>query len=238
MSASTTAMTSSTSAYTTPAFWERLWRSAGIQSLGLFIVGYVIYGSQPHVGASADALAAFYSGERTRILIAVVLFGFSILNLMWFAAALRTTLSDANQDGWGAAATASSAAVGVLFLLLISVGAALAYSIAGSGNNTLTSGLNDFVWACFVLSSFPRAMLIMSMAFGLWRARLISNAFFATGVAAVVLVLLGGTTWLSGGFWSPDGVYSRFVSPAIGVAWLLVVSRVLLTRGPATRTAW
>jgi hypothetical protein len=238
MSASTTTMTSSTSVYTTPAFWERLWRSAGIQSVGLFIVGYVIYGFQPHVGASSDALAAFYSVDRTRILIAAVFFGFSILNLMWFAAALRTTLADAGQDGWGAAATASSAAVGVLFLLLVSVGAALAYSIAGSGNNTLTSGLNDFLWACFVLSSFPRAMLIMSMAFGLWRAGLISNAFFATGVAAVVLVLLGGTTWLSGGFWSPDGVYSRFVSPAIGVAWLLVVSRVLLTRGPATRTAW
>src|SRR6266849_239982 len=64
MSASTTAVTSSTSAYTTPAFWERLWRTAGIQSVGLFIIGYVIYGYQPHIGASADALAAFYDGDR------------------------------------------------------------------------------------------------------------------------------------------------------------------------------
>jgi len=238
MSASTTTMTSSTSVYTTPAFWERLWRAAGIQSLGLFIIGYVIYGYQPHVGASADAVAAFYYGDRTRILIAAVFFGLSILNLLWFAAALRTTLANAGQDGWGAAATASSTAVGVLFLLLVTVGAALAYSIAGPGNNTLTSGLNNFVWACVVLSSFPRAMLIMSGAFGLWRAGLISNALFATGVAAVVLVLLGGTTWLNGGFWAPDGAYSRFVSPIIGIVWVLVVSRVLLTRSPATRAAW
>src|SRR5229473_3575749 len=121
MSASTTAMTSSTSVYTSPTFWERLWRSAGIQSLGLFIIGYVIYGSQPHVAASADALAAFYGGNSTRILIAAVFFGLSILNLMWFAAALRTTLAEAGQDGWGAAATASSAAVGVLFLLLVAL---------------------------------------------------------------------------------------------------------------------
>jgi len=91
----------------------------------------------------------------------------------------------------GAAATASSAALGALFLLLIAVVAALAYSIAGSGNHMLTSGLNDFVWAGFVLTSFPRAMLIMAAAFGLWRARLISNALFAAGVAAVVLALLG-----------------------------------------------
>jgi hypothetical protein len=37
----------------------------------------------------------------------------------------------------------------------------LTFSIAGSGNHALTSGLNDFAWACVVLSSFRRAMLIM-----------------------------------------------------------------------------
>ena len=44
LSASTAAMTSSTSAYTTPAFWERLWRTSGIQFVGLFIIASVIYG--------------------------------------------------------------------------------------------------------------------------------------------------------------------------------------------------
>jgi hypothetical protein len=121
---------------------------------------------------------------------------------------------------------------------LITVGAALAHSIAGSGNHPLTSGLNDFAWAGAVLTSVPRAMLIMAGSFGLWRAGLISNRLFAAGVAAVVLVLLGGTTWLSGGFWAPDGAYSRLVSPIIGLVWLVVASRVLLTRTPATRTGW
>lgn len=138
----------------------------------------------------------------------------------------------------GAAATASSAALGALFFLLIAVVAALAYFVAGSASQVLTSGLNDFVWAAFVLSSFPRAMLTISAAFGLWRAGLISNALFAAGVAAVVLALMGGTTWLSGGFWAPDGAYSRFVSPIIGIVWVLAVSRVLLTRSPATHAAW
>jgi len=31
MSASTTPMTPSTSVYTTPVFWERLWRGSGVQ---------------------------------------------------------------------------------------------------------------------------------------------------------------------------------------------------------------
>ena len=238
MSASTTARPASTSAYTTPAFWERLWRTSGIQFVGLFVVASVIYGTQPPVGAPADALAAFYHGERTRILIAVFFFGLNLLNLLWFATAVRTTLADAGQDGWGAAATAASAAFGALFLLVITVPAALAYSIAGSGNTMLTSGLNDLVWALVVLTSFPRAMLIMAWTFGLWRAGQISNALFAAGVAALVLVLLGGTTWMSGGFWAPDGAYSRLVSPIIGLVWVMVVSRVLLTRSPATRAAW
>jgi hypothetical protein len=229
---------SSTSGYNTPVFWEHLWRTSGLQFVGFFIITSVIYGYQPQVGASPDALVAFYHGDRTRILVAAAFSGLNLLNLLWFAAALRTALSDAGQDGWGAAATASSAAFGVLTLLQIALGAALAYSIAGSGNHTLTSGLNDFSWALVVLTSFPRAMLIMSGVFGLWRAGLISNALFAVGVVAVVLGVLGGATWLSGGFWAPDGGYSRFISPLLLVVWVLVVSRVLLARRPATGAAW
>jgi len=236
MSASTTATSSSTGKYGR-AFWERLWRGSGNNFVIFAIIAYVIYGSQPQVGASADALAAFYAGQRTRILISAVFSGLAVLNLMWFAAALRTTLADAGQDGWGAAATAASALVGALFLLFIAVTAGLAYSIAGSGNQSLTSGLNDVTWACLVLTSFPRAMLIMSGSFGLWRAGLISNRLFGAGVSVVVLGVLGGTTWVSGGFWAPDGVYSRFVWPILGLVWVLVCNRVL-ARSPATRAGW
>src|SRR5688572_1454482 len=157
---------SSTSVYATRAFWEWLWRTAGIQAVALFVVAYIVYGYQP--------------------LIATFIGGMAVLNLLWFAAALRTTLADAGQDGWGAAATASSSVLGGLLFVLITVGAALAYSIAGSGNNTLTSAVNDFAWAGLVLTSFPRAMLIMAGSFGLWRAGLISSALFGAWVGAVV----------------------------------------------------
>ena len=218
--------------------WERLWRMSGINFVVFFIIAYIIYGDQPKVGASADKLISFYDGDRTRILIATVIFALAVLNLLWFAAAITSTLRDAGQGGWGAAATAASAALGAVFFVLITVGAALAYSIAGSGNDTLTSGLNDLSWVCMVIASFPAAMLIMAGSFGLWRAGLISNALFAAGVAAVVLTLLGGMMWMRSGFWAPDGAYSRFVSPIIGLVWVVVVSRVLLSRSPATRSGW
>ena len=228
----------SASLFASGVFWERLWRMSGLVAVVCFVIAYVLYGYQPQLGATADELTAFYSGEHTRILIAAVLFGNAVLFLLWFVAALRTALAEAGHDGWGAAATASSAAFAGMFLLLVAVSAGLAYSIPGSPNPSVTSGLNDFTWACLVMSSYPRAMLVMAGSFGLWRAGVISNALFAVGVAAVVLVLLGGMTWMSGGFWAPDGAYSRFVSPIIGLAWILVVSRILVSRSPAARAAW
>jgi hypothetical protein len=217
-------------------FWDRLWRSAGIQFVIFLIIAYFIYGDQPKVGSSPDTLASFYDGNRMRILIATFIFAMAVLNLLWFAAAIRSALRDGGQDGWGAAVTASSAALGGMLFVLMTVGASLAYKITGSGNPTLTSGLNDVAWVCIVMTSFPRAMLIMAGTFGLWRAGMISNALFAAGIAALVLVLLGGTTWATDGVWAPDGAYSRFISPIIGIAWTVVISGVLLKSPSAART--
>ncbi len=81
MSTSTAAVSPSPSVTATPRFWELLWRTAEVQSAILFIVAYFLYGDQPHVGASADTLVAFYHGGRLRVLIAAVLGGFAVLNL-------------------------------------------------------------------------------------------------------------------------------------------------------------
>jgi hypothetical protein len=59
---STTPMTSSASE-NSPRFWDRFWRTAGIQFVVFFIIAYVVYGYQPQVGASPDTLLAFYTGE-------------------------------------------------------------------------------------------------------------------------------------------------------------------------------
>ena len=54
MTSASAPMTSSTSVYTTGAFWERLWRTAGIQFVGFFIITSIIYGYQPQVGGTAE----------------------------------------------------------------------------------------------------------------------------------------------------------------------------------------
>lgn len=82
-------------------FWERLWRGSGIIFVVFFVIAYVMYGLQPKVGASAETLVSFYDGQSTRILMATLMFGSAVLFLLWFAAAIRSTLHDAGQGGWG-----------------------------------------------------------------------------------------------------------------------------------------
>jgi hypothetical protein len=216
--------------------WERNWRASGIGAALFIIVAFVIYGSSPKPGASAAKLVSFYDGDRTRILIATIIFCLGFLNLLWFAAALSTDLRDAGKGGWATAVTASSAVLGALFFVRMTVRAALAFSIAGSGSDQITSGLNDLGWAATVTLSYSAAMFVMSGAFGLWRADIISARFFWAGVAAVVLVLLGGTTWPSNGFWAPDGAYAA-ISQLVFFLWVAVLSGFLVMRQPSTGRA-
>jgi hypothetical protein len=139
-------------------------------------------------------------------------------------------LRDAGVAGWGAAATASSAALGAILFLRMAVRAALAFSIADLGHLQVTSGLADFAFALTVISCFPAAMFVMSGAFGLSRAGIISKRFFSAGVAAVVL---GGTTWAGDGFWAPDGAYA-LIAQIVLFAWIAVLSGFLAMRSPST----
>jgi hypothetical protein len=214
--------------------WQRVWRGAGIQFLVLFVIAGLFRGMQPEIGSSAATLVDYYDGNSTRIFIASVILGFAFLNLMWFGAALASALRDAGKAGWGSAATAASTAFAGVWFVIAAIGATLAYSVAGSGNSAITSGLNDLVWVLLVLSAFPTAMLIMSGSFGLWRAGILSNRGFALGVTAMVLVLLRATTWASDGFWAPDGAYSQYIATGVTALWLIGISRVLLARRPVT----
>jgi hypothetical protein len=86
-------------ASTTVNFWDRLWRSSGIIFGIFFFVAYLFYGLQPKIGASADTLVSFYDGQRMRILMATMLFGWAVLILLWFAAAIRSVLHLGGVEG-------------------------------------------------------------------------------------------------------------------------------------------
>src|SRR6186997_2682174 len=94
--------------------WERNWRGAGVAFVVLTIVAFFVYGDQPKLGASPGELLSFFHGDRTRILIATVIFCFAFLELLWFGAALASVLRDADKGIWAAAAIASGATMGAI----------------------------------------------------------------------------------------------------------------------------
>src|SRR4029078_11479803 len=83
------------------AFFEHLWRGAGVQAVAFALVGLAVFRIQPFMAAPTRGLA--------------------ILNLTWWAASVRTTLADAGLDGWGAAATAASSALAGIFFVLVAL---------------------------------------------------------------------------------------------------------------------
>ena len=198
------------------AFFEHLWRGAGVQAVAFAVVGLVVFNFLPFVAAP--------------------IFGLAILNLTWFMAALRTTLADRGLDGWGAAGTAASAAFAGLAFALVAI-AITVQSLAGTGNEILVTGLTSLAGVVWVLSSFPRAMMVMAGSFGFWRAGLIASGQFKVAVGLVVLGVLGGTTLFASGFWAPFGLFSLLILPALELAWVVAAGRVL-NRAPSTATGF
>ena len=144
---------------------ERNWRGAGIGFAVLIVIAGFVYGDQPKLGASVEEFVSFHDGDRTRILIATVIFCISFLELLWF---------------------------------------------------------------------FPAATFVMSGAFGLRQAGIISTSFFSAGVLVVVLALLGGTTWARDGLWAPDGAYSLLATLLV-LVWIAVLSGFLVRKSSAVK---
>src|SRR5262245_66443196 len=91
--------------------FEQIFRSIGYQAVLYFVVGGLIFGSQPHVGTPGASLLSFYDSHSTRIYIATVILGFGVLSILWFSQALATALADAGVGGGGRAQAAASTAL-------------------------------------------------------------------------------------------------------------------------------
>ena len=69
MSTSSAAMTPPANPYTTPVFWERLWRTGGIGAVAFFVIAYLIYGisrrSAPRPTRSSPSMTAAARGSSS-----------------------------------------------------------------------------------------------------------------------------------------------------------------------------
>jgi hypothetical protein len=223
--------------------WERWARLSGIGFVVLFVAAFLTYGDAPGPNASSQDLISFYDGDRGRILTATMLMGGAQILFLLFVGALASALREAGKGGWAAASIAGAASLVGFFFVLVGVNAALAFQIAGEGDEGVVMALSDLQWALIVLVSFPGAALLLAASMGLWRAGIVPDWFGWLGLAAAIAMLLGGTTWANSGFWAPDGAYCAWVTPIVFVAWAFVASWLLyraasaIERVPETASA-
>ena len=212
--------------------WERWARASGIGFVVLAVASFIIFGEQPKVDASADEIAAFYDGDRGRVLTAVPIFALAFMLFLWFAGAIANALREAGEGRLGLTIIAFAAVITGVQFVLGALSLSLALNLAAAGDDGIVRGLNTMSWSLDALNSFAVAAFVVAVTVGLRRASLVPKWYAWAGVAAAVLIVLRGTNWATDGFWSPSGEYS-WIAIVAAFAWLLTTSLLLVRAAPA-----
>jgi hypothetical protein len=210
--------------------WDRWAPGFGIVFAVLFLVGFLLVGDSPEIGAPADEIGSFYADDRGKLLTVTVLFGLSVIAFLWFLASLATMLRQAGEPRLAATSFGAGVLTTSLFGGVILMNAGLAFKIAEDGDAGVVTALYDLSWALSVLISYPAAALVGAAGIASLRSRLLPEWFGWASVVAALAVLVSGTTWARSGFWAPDGAYNAYITPIVLVAWIVAVSVLLLTR--------
>src|SRR5213076_2240973 len=155
--------------------WERWARATGIVFVVLVVVSLIMYGNVPKIDESSK-IASFYTDHRGRILAATVIFSLALVFLIWFVAAIASTLREAGKGGWGAATIGLGAAFAGLQAVFTAIGGGFALNIAAAGgNDAVLQALNTIAYGMDVIAGIVYAGLIFAATTGLWRARLVPD---------------------------------------------------------------
>jgi hypothetical protein len=211
------------------AAWERGARAAGVVFVVLAAVGFLVAGESPKTSDSATDVVAYFESNRSQILVGAVLFAIAITFFVWFAAAVANHLRERGEGRVAATVLAAGSVFAAIQLVLSTLFAMLAYSIAGSADAGATKALFDFDLGLDLVAGLAAGLFVLASSVGLKRTQSIPAWLAWAGVVVATVEFLRVTTWARDGFWSPSGEYV-FVAVACGLLWILVTSVVLVSR--------
>ena len=114
-------------------------------------------------------------------------------------------------------------------LVLSTLFAMLAYSIAGSADAGATKALFDFDLGLDLVAGLAAGLFVLASSVGLRRTKSIPAWLAWAGVVVAAVEFIRVTTWARDGFWSPAGEYV-FVAVVCGFLRILMTSVVLVSR--------
>jgi hypothetical protein len=216
------------------AMWDRLAAGGGVVGVVLFVIAGIIYGTPPDADASATSVVDFFQDNRDQVLWAIFLQGLGVLAILWFIAALVTTMRDVGEPRLAVAAFGA-------YVLGFSIGAAGAMALAGAAFGVAESADPGSVAAlyhvgriCDTFSGLLIAGLPAAVAGTAFRTKLFPAWWAWLSALFALWGVVGATAFATDGFWSPDG--AGFVGFIAFMVWTLVTSILLYLRTkPAER---
>lgn len=212
--------------------WERWARATGVGFVVLTAAAFIVGGEAPTVTDSTEDLISYYDGDRGKVLVSALLFGFAVLLFLWFAAAIATLIREGGEGRLGATVVATATAFVTVQLVVTAITASLAYSIAGQGDPGVVKALFDLQWVLDMFAALASAGFVLAASIGLMRTRAVPPWLSWAGIAVAALFLLRTTNWAREGFWSPTGEYV-FILIVAALLWILTTSVVLFRKAPA-----
>lgn len=216
------------------AMWDRVAPGFGVVFAVLFVLGFLLIGDSPALDDPAEDIITYYDEERGKLLTVTVLFGLSIVAFLWFLGSLVHTLRvEADESRLAATVLGAGVVTTSLFGGIVLMNAGLTFQIAEDGDVGVVAALYDLAWVASTLIAYPIAALVFAAGIGAMRGRLVPAWLgWASGVGALA-ILVSGTTFAQDGFWAPDGVYNAYITPIVFLAWVVVLSVLLLRRAVA-----
>jgi len=210
------------------ANWDRVAASTGIAAAVLIAVGFASSGASPSWSATGSTIAQNIASHHDSGLASVIIVGFGLMALIWFAATLGSVLRANGEDRLGSVVLAGAAVFVSIFAIAGVVRLTLFYGSAG-GDPQLTKTLFQMQGLASTLAFLPLALMIFASAVATARSKILPRWYAGiSGLAALLIVVGVGTVAQSGAF-SPNGGYA-FIALLVLAIWLLITS-ILLMRG-------
>jgi hypothetical protein len=211
------------------ADWDRVAAGSGIVTVVGLIVGFTMTGSAPKWNDSGSAIAQKYAAHRNSGLASVIVIGFALMALIWFAAVLGSVFRRGGEDRLASVVVAGSAAFVSIFAIAGVIQWTLYYGSAG-GDPVVTKTLFQMQSLASSLAFFPLALIVFATSIAAARTKTTFPTWYPafSGLAALVILLVVGTVAHSG-FFSPNGGFILLAVLVLAI-WLVTTSIVLLSR--------
>jgi hypothetical protein len=208
--------------------WDWLAAFAGLMSVILIFVGWLVYGGGPTVADTPATILEFFANNYDRVISSMFLQGLSALAMIWFMAALIMAMRTAKEQVLAIAA-------GLSFAVALTLGSAATIMRSGIAFISVGDVSPDTVAVIYYLGSVIdtcqnmfSAGFFLTVAIAILRTQFIPAWWGWLSIVAGIWAIATTTALNQTGFWSPN--QAGFLNLVFYVLWVGGTSIFLMKR--------